>query len=81
MTTDHDALNVEFEALTPKFNELQRILEWNGSNLLNGPVRSHFQVGANASRRLRLTVGDIYKQWVLAQLEVSLNALVGWSTQ
>ena len=56
--TDNDALNVEFEALTAEIERVADNTQWNGSNLLNGASQFSFQVGANASQTITLTVGD-----------------------
>jgi flagellin len=56
--TDNDALNVEFEALTAEIERVADNTQWNGSNLLNGASQFSFQVGANASQTITLTVVD-----------------------
>jgi flagellin len=56
--TDNDALDVEFEALTAEIERVADNTQWNGSNLLNGASQFSFQVGANASQTITLTVGD-----------------------
>ena len=56
--TDLDALNVEFEALTAEIERVADNTQWNGTNLLNGASAFAFQVGANASQTISVTIND-----------------------
>jgi len=56
--TDRDALNVEFEALTAEIERVADNTQWNGTNLLNGASAFAFQVGANASQTIAVTIKD-----------------------
>ena len=57
-STDKTALNTEFEALTTEIERVADNTQWNGTNLLNGASAFSFQVGANASQTISLTIGD-----------------------
>ena len=56
--TDLDALNVEFEALTAEIERVADNTQWNGTNLLNGASAFAFQIGANASQTVSVTIND-----------------------
>jgi flagellin len=56
--TDRDALDVEFQALTAAIEDVADDTQWNGINLLNGASAFSFQVGANASQTISLTIKD-----------------------
>ena len=56
--TDRDALNLEFEALTVGIEDIADDTQWNGTNLLNGASAFAFQVGANASQTISVTIND-----------------------
>ena len=56
--TDRDALDLEFEALTAAIEDIADDTQWNGTNLLNGASAFSFQVGANASQTISLTIKD-----------------------
>ena len=56
--TDRDALDLEFEALTAAIEDIADDTQWNGTNLLNGASAFEFQVGANASQTISLTIKD-----------------------
>ena len=64
-TTDLTALDVEFEALKDEIDRIALNTEWNGINLLDGTGGStgtfSFQVGANASQTISLTIKDFEK--------------------
>ena len=64
-TTDLTALDVEFEALKGEIDRIALNTEWNGINLLDGSGGSSgtfsFQVGANASQAISLTIKDFEK--------------------
>ena len=64
-TTDLTALDVEFEALKGEIDRIALNTEWNGINLLDGTGGStgtfSFQVGANASQTISLTIKDFEK--------------------
>jgi flagellin len=51
-------LNTEFEALTTEIERVADNTQWNGTNLLNGASAFSFQVGANASQTISLTIAD-----------------------
>jgi flagellin len=57
-STDKTALNTEFEALTTEIERVADNTQWNGTNLLNGASAFSFQVGANASQTISLTIAD-----------------------
>ena len=58
-TTDLDAIDVEFEALTAAIEDIADDTQWNGTNLLDGSFSAvAFQVGANASQTISLTIND-----------------------
>lgn len=59
--TDLDALDVEFEALTSAIQDIATDTEWNGTKILNGTSNNgafSFQVGANASQTIDVTIFD-----------------------
>ena len=59
--TDLDALDVEFEALTAAIQDIATDTEWNGTKILNGTSNNgafSFQVGANASQTIDVTIFD-----------------------
>jgi flagellin len=56
--TDRDALDVEFQALTAAIEDVADDTQWNGISLLNGASAFSFQVGANASQTISLTIKD-----------------------
>ena len=56
--TDRAALDVEFEALKAEVERIVDNTQWNGSNLLNGLGAVAFQVGANASQTISITLAD-----------------------
>ena len=57
-STDKTALNTEFEALTTEIERVADNTQWNGTNLLNGASAFSFQVGANASQTISVTIAD-----------------------
>ena len=57
-TTDRAALDVEFEALKAGIQDVVADTQWNGTNLLDGAIAFAFQVGANASQTISLTIKD-----------------------
>jgi flagellin len=57
-STDKTALNTEFEALTTEIERVADNTQWNGSNILNGASAFAFQVGANASQTISVTIAD-----------------------
>ena len=57
-STDRAALDVEFEALKAEVERIVDNTQWNGSNLLNGLGAVAFQVGANASQTISITLAD-----------------------
>ena len=57
-STDRAALDVEFEALKAEIERIVDNTQWNGSNLLNGLGAVAFQVGANASQTISITLAD-----------------------
>ena len=56
--TDLDAIDLEFEALTLAIEDIADDTQWNGTNLLNGASAFSFQIGANASQTISLTIKD-----------------------
>ena len=59
--TDLDALDVEFEALTAAIQDIATDTEWNGTKILDGSSNNgafSFQVGANASQTIDVTIFD-----------------------
>ena len=57
-STDRTALDVEFEALKAGIEDIADDTQWNGTNLLNGASAFAFQVGANASQTIAVTIKD-----------------------
>jgi|TARA_B100000767_G_scaffold210907_1_gene197966 flagellin len=58
-TTDRTALDTEYEALKAGIEDIADNTQWNGTNLLDGSTSSFaFQVGANASQTITLTMKD-----------------------
>ena len=64
--TDRDALNVEFEALTAEIERVADNTQWNGTNLLDGASAFVFQIGANASQTVSVTINDFetVPEWI-----------------
>lgn len=62
VAADRTALNQEFTQLRSEINRIATNTQWNGSNILDGTVGSSgelsFQVGANASQTITLTLDD-----------------------
>ena len=57
-TTDLTALDVEFEALKAEIERIADDTQWNGTALLSGASAFSFQVGANASQAISVTIKD-----------------------
>ena len=61
-STDLAALDLEFEQLKAEIERVADNTEWNGSKLLDGTIGSSgaisFQVGANASQAISITLAD-----------------------
>ena len=60
-TTDQAALSTEFEALTLGIDAIADNTQWNGTQLLDATSNSgafSFQVGANASQTISVTIRD-----------------------
>ncbi len=57
-STDRTALDVEFEALKAGIQDINADTQWNGTALLSGGSTFTFQVGANASQTVAVTIKD-----------------------
>ena len=57
-STDRTALDVEFEALKAGIQDINADTQWNGTALLSGGSTFTFQVGANASQTIAVTIKD-----------------------
>jgi flagellin len=62
-TADRDALNDEFVELRKEINRIAENTQWNGEDVLNkthstGSGLYKFQVGANATQNIELTIGN-----------------------
>ena len=62
VSADRTALNQEFTQLRSEINRIATNTQWNGTNILDGTVGSSgelsFQVGANSSQTISLTLDD-----------------------
>ena len=59
-STDLTALNTEFQQLDDQIDLIATSTEWNGTKILDGSLGSvSFQVGANASQTISLTLADL----------------------
>jgi flagellin len=59
-STDLTALNTEFQALDDQIDLIATSTEWNGTKILDGSLGSvSFQVGANASQTISITLADL----------------------
>jgi flagellin len=59
-STDLTALNTEFQALDDQIDLIATSTEWNGTKILDGSLGSFsFQVGANASQTISITLADL----------------------
>lgn len=57
-STDRESLNAEFKQLQEEINRIADTTQFNGKSLLNGSFASaKFQIGANASQFISITVG------------------------
>ena len=79
--TDRTALDVEFEALKAGIQDINDDTQWNGTALLSGGSTFTFQVGANASQTIAVTIkdfdttGDGDNQHLLVYLKTSILQL------
>jgi flagellin len=59
-STDLTALNTEFQQLDDQIDLIATSTEWNGTKILDGSLGSvSFQVGANASQTISITLADL----------------------
>ena len=59
-STDLTALNTEFQQLDDQIDLIATSTEWNGTKILDGSLGSvSFQVGANASQSISITLADL----------------------
>ena len=57
-STDLTALDTEFDALEAEIERIANNTQWNGTALLSGASAFSFQVGANASQAISVTIKD-----------------------
>ena len=64
-TNDRAYLNLEFQALSTQINKIAEYTQWNGANVLDGSSRGSgsgvfsFQVGANSSQSISITLSNM----------------------
>jgi flagellin len=56
---DRRYLNTEFQALSAELTRMSATAEFNGNKILDGTLSKNFQVGANGSDTIALSVGSI----------------------
>ena len=57
-STDQTAMDTEFDALEEEIERIANNTQWNGTALLSGASAFSFQVGANASQTISVTIKD-----------------------
>ena len=57
-STDQTAMDTEFDALEAEIERIANNTEWNGTALLSGASAFSFQIGANASQTISVTIKD-----------------------
>lgn len=65
VSADRQALDLEFQQLKAEINRIGNNTQWNGEEVLNQSYNNgtyKFQVGANASQHIEITIGDYRTQ-------------------